>query len=284
MGLFIICLMKEKLFGTKDLGPTSTPCLFFWKLYRTKLNTKQTTIQLKQVIQKILKHVMKKMLRTMNINKHKLSKNITNHCKKWGTALHSHHSPDLGGLIVMGGPKNLDGLWMVPWGTPRNLELRGFLVTGSLWESLAWKTHGGQLSRWSFFWGSCWVFFKMCFEAKRQILDEKEQMDAEALCWDLLQFWGTGKGLDLRLQMTSCMERTRVGSWRVMNYVNELHWRWRHSSRLTQTACWHHGNFWHSGNLKVKWSRYVQMGYIIVVRYTDGTGAYPQSRGGLCPV
>ena len=25
-------------------------------------------------------------------------------------------------------------------------------------------------------------FFKMCFEAKRQILDEKEQMDAEALC------------------------------------------------------------------------------------------------------
>ena len=47
----------------------------------------------------------------MNINKHKLSKNITNHCKKWGTALHSHHSPDLGGLIVMGGPQNLDGLF-----------------------------------------------------------------------------------------------------------------------------------------------------------------------------
>ena len=81
MGLFIICLMKEKLFGTKDLGPTSTPCLFFWKLYRTKLNTKQITMQLKQVIQKILKHVMNKMLRIMNINKHKLSKNITKHCK-----------------------------------------------------------------------------------------------------------------------------------------------------------------------------------------------------------
>ena len=109
-------------------------------------------------------------------------------------------------------------------------------------------------------------------------------MDAEALwCWDLLQFWGTGKGLDLRLQMTSCMERTRVGSWRVMNYVNELHWRcWRHSSRLTQTACWHHGNFWHAGNLKVKWSRWAISLLFIVVRYTDGTGAYPQSRGGLC--
>ena len=103
--------MKEKLFGTKDLGPTSTPCLFFWKLYRTKLNTKQITMQLKQVIQKILKHVMNNMLRIMNINKHKLSNNITKHCKKWGTALHSHHSPDLGGLIVMGGPQNLDGLF-----------------------------------------------------------------------------------------------------------------------------------------------------------------------------
>ena len=30
-------------------------------------------------------------------------------------------------------------------------------------------------------------------------------------------------------------------------------------------------------------SQVVQM-YIIVVRYTDGTGTYPQSRGGLCPV
>ena len=68
-------------------------------------------MQLKQVIQKILKHVMNNMLRIMNINKHKLSNNITKHCKKWGTALHSHHSPDLGGLIVMGGPQNLDGLF-----------------------------------------------------------------------------------------------------------------------------------------------------------------------------
>ena len=48
MGLFIICLMKEKLFGTKDLGPTSTPCLFFLKTlqnqteYKTNNNTTKT--------------------------------------------------------------------------------------------------------------------------------------------------------------------------------------------------------------------------------------------------
>ena len=78
---------KKKTIWNRGYGSYLHPLLvFFKKLYRTKLNTQQIAMQVKQVIQKILK----KSSRRKSINKHTLSKNITKHCKIGPpTALHS---------------------------------------------------------------------------------------------------------------------------------------------------------------------------------------------------
>jgi hypothetical protein len=62
MGLLTICFgERRKLFGTEDMGPTSTLC-FFFKTLQNQIEYKTIAMQLKQIIQKILKNTKKKRL------------------------------------------------------------------------------------------------------------------------------------------------------------------------------------------------------------------------------